>query len=533
MKKYFFLIILFPFLLFTFHLSAQPKYEFRAVWVATVDNIDWPSEKYLSTDSQKTEFIRLLDMHQRNGMNAIIVQIRPATDAFYPSQYEPWSEWLTGTQGKPPIPYYDPLEFMITETHKRRMEFHAWMNPYRAEFKIGESSISPTHITKLHPDWFLPYGSIKLFDPGNKEVQQFVTNVVKDVVKRYDIDAIHFDDYFYPYRIAGKEFPDSVSFAKYGNGLNKEDWRRSNVDSIILMLSKAIKKENKFCKFGISPFGVWRNNDKDPEGSNTKAGQTNYDDLYANILLWLKNKWIDYAAPQLYWEFSQPKVPFATLIDWWAKHGYGRQVFIGHGVYRAFETKSAAWKNPNELPDQIKKLREYPQVQGSIYFSSKTFEKNPNGWNDSLQNNYYKYPAIIPPMSWIDSLKPSSPVLSPIEILNNDFKSEEIVLHISIHNYSSNIKQYAVYISLKKDDLISLFIKNDLSNTHIYKLLPAAKDLYLHMPKTSLPADLNSFYLAITAVSKTNNESDIATWVYFIKTNEGWRINYLNNIYQH
>ncbi|HUS00280.1 MAG TPA: family 10 glycosylhydrolase, partial [Chitinophagaceae bacterium] len=201
-------LIFFCFIHFINGTDAQPKYEFRGVWVATVSNIDWPSEKFLSADNQRTEFTRLLDMHQRNGMNAVIVQVRPATDAFYPSQYEPWSEWLTGTQGKPPILYYDPLEFMIAETHKRGMEFHAWMNPYRAEFSIGKSPVSQTHITKLHPDWFLSYGTTKLFDPGNKEVQQFVTNVVRDVVSRYDIDAVHLDDYFYPYRIAGKEFPD-------------------------------------------------------------------------------------------------------------------------------------------------------------------------------------------------------------------------------------------------------------------------------------------------------------------------------------
>ena len=493
MKKYLLLFLTSYFFLLPFFTSAQPKYEFRGVWVATVDNIDWPTDKYLSTDSQKLEFIKLLDMHQRNGMNAIIAQIRPATDAFYPSQYEPWSEWLTGTQGKPPIPYYDPLEFMITETHKRGMEFHAWMNPYRAEFSIGKSSISQTHITKLHPDWFLPYGTIKLFDPGNKEVQQFVTNVVKDVVSRYDVDAIHFDDYFYPYRIAGKEFPDSASFAKYGNGLNIEDWRRSNVDSIILMLSKAIKQENKYCKFGISPFGVWRNNDKDPEGSNTKAGQTNYDDLYANILLWLKNKWIDYAAPQLYWEFSQPKVPFATLIDWWANHTYGRQLYIGHGIYRAFEAKSAAWKNPDELPNQIKKVREYPQVQGSIYFSSKTFERNPNGWNDSLQNNYYKFPAIIPPMPWIDSVKPEAPIFSNVEIVQQDIT--KIDLRFLVKNYSSGIKQYAVAIFNKQ---------YELTNIPLYKLLPAGKNIYISILKKDVPVD---FYLVISAISKTNNES--------------------------
>ncbi|MEI8060001.1 MAG: family 10 glycosylhydrolase, partial [Ferruginibacter sp.] len=242
---------------------AQTKKEFRGVWVATVDNIDWPSKGNYNTDSQKVEFIKLLDMHHNHGINAMIVQIRPATDAFYPSQYEPWSEWLTGKQGHPPVPYYDPLEFMISETHKRGMEFHAWLNPYRAEFSIGKSSIAITHITHLHSNWFLPYGDKRYFDPGNKEVQQYVTNLVTDVVKRYKIDAIHFDDYFYPYRITGVEFPDDQTYNKYANGLSKDEWRRSNVDSIIVMLSRAIKKENKYGQFGISPFGVGRNIDKD------------------------------------------------------------------------------------------------------------------------------------------------------------------------------------------------------------------------------------------------------------------------------
>lgn len=250
--------------------NAQPRYEFRAAWIATVDNIDWPSRGNYYPDSQKAEYIRLLNMHQRNGMNAVIVQVRPATDAFYSSPLEPWSEWLTGQQGKPPSPYYDPLQFMIEETHKRGMEFHAWCNPYRAEFTIGRSSISPAHLTRTHPDWFLTYGGTRYFDPGNKDAQQHVTYVIRDLVKRYDIDAIHFDDYFYPYRIANREFPDDASFVRFGNGLTRDEWRRSNVDSIIVFLSRAIKQENRYCKFGISPFGVWRNNDKDPEGSATR-----------------------------------------------------------------------------------------------------------------------------------------------------------------------------------------------------------------------------------------------------------------------
>ncbi|MBC7686846.1 MAG: family 10 glycosylhydrolase [Aquabacterium sp.] len=376
---------------------AQARPEFRGVWVATVDNIDWPSQGNFNTDSQKTEFIHLLDMHQRNGLNALIVQVRPCTDAFYPSQYEPWSEWLTGTQGKPPIPYYDPLAFMVTETHKRGMAFHAWMNPYRAEFNLSNSSISATHITKLHPEWFLTYGDKRYFDPGNKQAQQYVTAVVTDVVSRYNIDAIHFDDYFYPYRIPGKEFPDEASYQQFGKGMKKDDWRRSNTDSIIAKLSRAIKKENSTCQFGISPFGVWRTQEKDPvEGSKTNGASSNYDDLYADILLWLKKGWIDYVAPQLYWEIGHRIAPYEVLLNWWSKHTYGKQCYIGLGIYRA--GTNAPWKDVNQLPRQIEALRNTPNISGMIFFSSKTFEKNPNGWSDSLRLNYFKEPASLPQM---------------------------------------------------------------------------------------------------------------------------------------
>ncbi|MEP6711064.1 MAG: family 10 glycosylhydrolase [Ferruginibacter sp.] len=381
--------------IFFFTSAQQPaKPEFRGVWVATVDNIDWPDQPTINSEVQKAEFIKLLDMHKRNGMNAVIVQVRPCTDAFYPSPFEPWSQWLTGRQGLPPFPYYDPLAFMITETHKRGMEFHAWLNPYRAIFNIYNSSIAPAHITKIHPEWFLTYGDKKYFDPGNKEVQQYVNAVVKDVVSRYEIDAIHFDDYFYPYRITGKEFPDEEKYQQYGKGMNKDDWRRSNTDSIIMLLSKTIKETNKKCQFGISPFGVWRNADKDMNGSNTKAGQTNYDDLYANILLWLKNGWIDYVTPQLYWEFGHKTVAFETLVDWWSKHTYGKNCYIGLGIYRGGSNE--AWKDKTQLPRQIKLIRSTQNIQGMAFFSSKTFEKNPNGWSDSLRLNYFKDPAPLP-----------------------------------------------------------------------------------------------------------------------------------------
>ncbi len=405
--------------IYSFSIFAQksPQYEFRAVWVATVENIDWPSKKGLSAEQQKEEFINLLDMHKRNGMNAIIMQIRPVADAFYPSRFEPWSEYLTGTQGLPPTPYYDPLQFMIEETHKRGMEFHAWLNPYRAVFNVNRSSVAPGHITRLFPQWFVTYGSTKYFDPGIPEVREHVKRVVRDLAERYDLDAIHFDDYFYPYHIRGKEFPDDMSYARYGNGIDKGDWRRNNVDTIIKMLGETIKSVNPRVKFGISPFGVWRNSSKDSRGSASKAGVTNYDDLYADILLWLEKGWIDYVAPQLYWETTQKYVGFYMLLDWWANNTSGRQLYIGHGIYRALESRTGPWKNSNEIPSQIKAVRANPHVQGSIYFSSASFARNPNGWCDSLQYNYYKYPALIPPMKWIDSIAPIGPL---VEKLNED-----------------------------------------------------------------------------------------------------------------
>ena len=388
--KFIFIFFLFSFQICIAQQNVKTKKEFRAVWVATVENIDWPP-KYtdcVGSECQKAAFLNLLNMHKRNGITALIVQIRPAADAFYPSPFEPWSQWLTGVQGQAPYPYYDPLQFMIDETHKAGLEFHAWLNPYRAVFNIKNNTTTFNHITRTHPEWFLNYGDKKYFDPGNLEGQQFVVNVVKDIVARYKVDAIHMDDYFYPYRIAGKEFPDNTSYQRNKRGLDKESWRRSNTDSIIVAIGKVIKAANPACRFGISPFGVWRNASKDSTGSNTKAGQTNYDDLYADILLWLRKGWIDYVTPQLYWEINHPLCDFNILADWWAKNTYGKDCYVGIGIYRA--GTSAGWKNKNELPNQIKKVRSLPALNGFVFFNSKVFEKNPNGWSDSLRVNYFK-----------------------------------------------------------------------------------------------------------------------------------------------
>jgi len=396
---------------FFISINAQPAkndknvFEFRGVWIATVENIDYPSKRGLSNEEQKEEFLTLLDRHQKNGMNAIIMQIRPAGDALYASSIEPWSEYLMGKQGAAPIPFYDPLVFMIEETHKRGMEFHAWINPYRAVFNVAKSSITPSHLTNMHPEWFLTFEGKKYFNPGLPEVWKHTNRVVADIVRRYDIDAIHMDDYFYPYRVPGKDFPDQATYLKNARGLDKETWRRSNCDTIIKQLNTTIHSIKPGVQFGISPFGVWRNQSKDPRGSNTKGGQTNYDDLYADILLWLEKGWIDYVTPQLYWEHGHPLADYDELVQWWNDHSYGRALYIGHGIYRA--GSNAAWRNPNEIPYQINKLRALPNTGGSVYFSSSSFKNNPNGWNDSLQQHYYLNPAINP--SLVPQYKMESP----------------------------------------------------------------------------------------------------------------------------
>ncbi|WP_207491753.1 glycoside hydrolase family 10 protein [Aridibaculum aurantiacum] len=470
--------------------AQSPHHEFRGAWIATVENIDWPSKRGLPTETQKAEFIRMLDMHHRNGLNAVVVQVRPVTDAFYPSPHEPWSEYLTGKQGQAPSPYYDPLQFMIEECHKRGMEFHAWFNPYRAVFNVNRSSVAANHVTRQHPSWFVTYGNTKYFDPGVPQAREHVNKIIRDVVDRYDVDAIHFDDYFYPYKIPGKEFPDEASFARYGNGMNRDEWRRSNVDTIIKQLGRTIKSINPRVKFGISPFGVWRNSNKDARGSASRAGVTNYDDLHADILLWLQRGWIDYVAPQLYWEIGHKLVDYKMLLDWWAANNFNRHLYIGHGLYRATEAKSGPWKDRNELPNQIKYLRNNQNVHGSIFYSSKIFNSNPNGWNDSLRNNYYRYPALQPVMKWIDSVPPLKP------LVNNISKSEVRLLYRG----AEPIKSFAVFAVPRGRNI-------RMENATLIQLIIADRttDIDLNM----MPAQ-NTDRLFVAAVDRNNN---ISEWV--------------------
>ncbi len=390
----------------------QPKYEFRAVWVATVNNIDWPSKPGLSVEAQKKEVIRILDLQKSLNMNAVILQIRPTSDAFYPSELEPWSRYLTGSPGKAPDPFYDPLQFWIEECHKRGMELHAWLNPYRVA-QNSKEPLAANHVAFQHPDWILEYGGKLYFDPGLPQTREFVTKVVKDIVTRYDVDAIHFDDYFYPYPTA-EEFPDTTSFKLYNRGFfpeNKADWRRENVDILIEMINDTIKAVKPWVKFGISPFGVWRNLVDDPQGSDTKAGTTNYDQLYANVIKWQEKGWIDYLLPQLYWQIGHPSVDFKLLANWWKDHAYGRAMYIGEAAYKIdINSTVKEWTLPDEMPKQLKLLRSIPGIAGSAFYSSVHFLRDLMGFQDSLRNDFYRKQSIVPPMKWIDS-NPPAPVV--------------------------------------------------------------------------------------------------------------------------
>lgn len=390
--------------------QTPPKREFRAVWIATVDNIDWPSVRGLSSDNQQAEFINLLDQHQRAGINAVVVQIRAAADAFYAKGAEPWSFWLTGQQGRAPVPFYDPLEFMIREAHDRGMEFHAWFNLDRATFS-KLSSVTADHISNRRPDWMLLYGGRKLFNLGLPEVRDYVTGIVTNIVRNYDVDGIHFDDYFYPYGITGQVVRDEVTFKTYGSGMNRDNWRRENVNQLILQLRDSIQAIKPYVKFGVSPFGVWKNQSQDPDGSETTGGLTSYFDLYADTRKWIREGWIDYIAPQIYFSTDFVKVPYRLLVDWWVKNGFNRHLYIGQGAFRINRStpRDRAWNDPNEMSTQLTYNRQFSQVHGSIFFSSRSLTDNLNGVRDTLLTHFYRYPALIPPMPWKDPEPPLAP----------------------------------------------------------------------------------------------------------------------------
>ncbi|WP_037029704.1 glycoside hydrolase family 10 protein, partial [Psychrilyobacter atlanticus] len=370
--------------------------EFRGVWIASVVNINWPKTVGTGKNaerSQKKEFIKLLDQAVEMNMNAVVVQIRPTADTFYPSSFEPWSKYLTGTQGT--SPGWDPLQFMVEESHRRGLQFHAWFNPYRVTMKKEDVPMS-NHPAVLNPEWTFRYGGKLYYNPGIPEAMNYSIDNIMEVVKNYDIDGVHMDDYFYPYPVKGEKLPDWKTYLKYGKYFPiAADWRRDNVDKFIKTLNSRIKKEKPNVQFGISPFGVWRNYDVDKSGSKTRAGITNYDTLYADTRKWIDRGWIDYIVPQIYWNQGFKAAEYNTLVNWWADEVRGTDVklYIGQAAYKV---GTKGWKDPYELINQVRYNRGVEGVGGSIYFSIDSLIDNPVEIKENMKKTVYKERVKIP-----------------------------------------------------------------------------------------------------------------------------------------
>ncbi len=409
-----------------------PQREFRGAWVATVANIDWPSRKDLTTTEQKTELIALLDGAARAGLNAVIFQVRPACDALYASKLEPWSEYLTGTMGKAPEPYYDPLALAIEEAHQRGLELHAWFNPYRAHHASATSPISANHISKSRPELVRQYGRSLWLDPGEREVQEHSLKVVLDVVKRYNVDGVHFDDYFYPYKESanGREldFPDDASWRKYGVGskLARDDWRRENVNRFIERVNQSVKAVKPWVKFGVSPFGIWR-----PEHPAQIRGFDAYGGLYADSRKWLVNGWLDYLAPQLYWAIEPKEQSFPALLNWWNEQNPKRRhIWPGMdttkvrapGVTGESTNRSSAragggrarssWK-PEEIVAQIRLSAQQPVSAGHIHWNARSLLRTAE-LQAALRRGPYAEPALVPAFRWLDNSAPAQPRVTAV-----------------------------------------------------------------------------------------------------------------------
>ncbi len=387
--------------------------EFRAVWVASVRNIDWPSVPGLSTKEQKDELIEILDRAAALRLNAVILQVRPAADALYASPYEPWSEYLTGQMGKAPDPYYDPLEFAVNEAHRRGLELHAWFNPYRARHPSSRSKASPDHISRTHPRLVKKYGTHLWMDPGERVIREHSIKVVLDVVKRYDIDGVHIDDYFYPYKERDRrgrviDFPDATSWRRYrasGGRLARDDWRRANVDSLVRQVYAGIKASKPWVKFGISPFGVWR-----PGYPPTVGGLDSYSELYGDSRKWVNNGWGDYFTPQLYWEIDRESVSYPVLLEWWVEQNRtGKHIWPGNYSDKV-GSGGTSWES-QEILDQITATRAQLGATGNVYFSMRSLMNGTTGLPERLASGPYATRALVPASPWLDNIPPAMPIV--------------------------------------------------------------------------------------------------------------------------
>ncbi len=468
--------------------SAYPKREFRAAWIQSVNG----QFRGMPTEKLKQNLIGQLNSLQKAGINAIIFQVRPEADALYASRLEPWSRFLTGVQGKAPEPYWDPMQFMIDECHKRGMEFHAWINPYRTKTTL-KSELAPNHVYNIHPEWFVTYGDQLYFDPALPESRRHICMVVSDIVSRYDVDAIHMDDYFYPYPIKGKDFPDDASFARFGGGFsNKGDWRRSNVNVLIKKLHETIREIKPWVKFGVSPFGIYRNESSDPLGSKTK-GLQNYDDLYADVLLWAREGWIDYNIPQIYWHIGHPVADYETLVKWWARNTENRPLFIGQSVMNTVQ--NADPKNPsiNQLPRKMALQRAYQTIGGSCQWPASAVVENAGKYRDALIAEYHKYPALPPVFDFMDNEAPAK-----VRRMKSVWTEDGYILFWTAPKYKEEMNRAVQYVVYRFNDKEKVNIDDP---SHIVAI---TRDNFYKLPYED---GKTKYRYVVTALDRLHNES--------------------------
>ncbi len=471
------------------YVCSQNKREFRGAWIQAV-NGQWVG---VGTQKMQQTLTYQLDELMKDGVNAIIFQIRPECDALYQSNIEPWSRFLTGKQGVAPSPYWDPLQWMVTECHKRGMELHAWINPYRAKTKTTHE-LDSRHVAVRHPEWVFEYDDQYILNPAIPECRNFICHVVGDIVRRYDVDGLHIDDYFYPYPAAGQTIPDDQLFRSNPRGFtNKGDWRRDNVNIFIRQLSDTIHQNKPWVKFGVSPFGIYRNKKNDPNGSNTN-GLQNYDDLYADVLLWVNKGWVDYNVPQLYWEIGHKSADYQELIGWWNRYASNRPLFIGEDVERT--VKNADLRNPNahQLAAKVQLRSQMRNVQGAVLWYAKAAVDNIGNYGTSLRSTYWRYPALQPQMPFIDGKAPKK-VRKPKVINTQEDGNVLFWREPKGKGWKNQAVRYVVYRFNNGEPI------NIDDPSHIVAITP--NTFY------RLPARSQHFTYVITALDQLSNESKI------------------------
>ena len=487
-------ILCFPYNVSSFNVQRSTfnvNREFRGAWIQCVNG----QFKGIGTETMQRTLTYQLNELQKDGCNAIIFQVRPECDALYESDLEPWSYYLTGVQGEKPNPYWDPLQWMIDECHRRGMELHAWINPYRAKTKSPHQNAA-NHVIVRHPEWTFDYDGLTLLNPAYKECRDYICDVVKDIVERYDVDGLHIDDYFYPYPVAGVEIPDEAQYRAAPNGMkNRDDWRRYNVNMFIQQVYETIHATKPWVKFGVSPFGIYRNQKSDPNGSKTN-GLQNYDQLYADVLLWDANGWMDYCVPQLYWEIGNKAADYDELIHWWNRHLTRTPLYIGEDVERTVKYPDLTNKSQHQLAARMALHAELPRIQGTVLWYAKAAVDNVGNYGTLLRNNYWRTPALQPLMPHIDKKAPKAP--RKLKVLRMD-DGEHVLFWMPPKGkgWQDEAASYVVY-RFEKGEPINI---DDPS-----KIVKVTTDCLYMIPA----GQSGRFTYVVTALDRMQNESKIA-----------------------